>query len=170
MEVLASICPCPVSCGENGDGILTDCLCFGACCFPCPSISLLLAMFAMHHHSLSPSLPLPLSLYLYLLLPCLIISQRGWKRWMDIRLPARRNYGNPAAVIGVRCIELPLHHTNTPPSLSLFFFFFNSLVLSYSVSISLHCPPPILLLLLLYLRLHVIVCQPNLSNQQIRPK
>jgi len=34
------ICPCPAGRGEARDGIVTDCLCFGACSFHRPSISL----------------------------------------------------------------------------------------------------------------------------------
>ena len=127
---------------RNGDGILTDCLCFGACCFPCPSISLLLAMFAMHHLSLS--LSLSLSPPLYLLLPWLIISRRDGGDGQTSRLPAKEEnlYENTALVISVRAVwsSAAPHKETTqlarfpPPS-------FNSPALSCSVYITLRRPP-----------------------------
>lgn len=118
---------------RNGDGILTDCLCFGACCFPCPSISLLLAMFAMHHHSLS------LSPSFYLLLPCLIISQRdGSDGWTSGYLRGETMETRHLLSVNTVWSSVAPHKDTTQLAL------FNSLALSYSVSIylSFHCPNP----------------------------
>lgn len=133
---------------RNSDGILTDCLCFGACCFPCPSISLLHVCHASSL-SLSPPLPLPPSLPRHF--------SEGWEQWMDIQVPARRNYGNTALVISGRYMKLC---STTQRHNRLFLI----VSLSRIQFLSLSTPPP------LYLCVHVIVWQPNLSNQQIQPK
>lgn len=136
---------------RNGDGILTDCLCFGACCFPYPSISLLLAMFAMHHHSL----PLSVSSLL-----CLIISQRdGSDGWTSGYLRGETMETQHLLLLNTMKLlsATQRHHS--------FFLLCLLLILLLPLFLS-----PSLQLHPFYLCLHVIVCQPNLSNQQIRPK
>lgn len=149
MEVLASICPCPVICGETVmESWQIVCVLERVVFLAHPFLS---SMFAMHHLSLSPPPPLPLP-------PSLPRHfSEGWEQWMDIQVPARRNYGNTALVISGRYMKLcsiTQRH--------------NRLFLIVSLSriqfLSLSTPPP------LYLCVHVIVWQPNLSNQQIQPK
>lgn len=144
---------------RNGDGILTDCLCFGACCFPCPSISLLLAMFAMHHHSHSLSLlPPPPSL------PHHFSEGMGA---MDGHPATCEEKTVETLVISEHCVKLWSSTTQRHNATGSFQFSRPFLFCLYLTPSSPSLPPlhpPI------YLRLHVIVCQPNLSNQQIRPK
>lgn len=137
---------------RNGDGILTDCLCFGACCFPCPSISLPLAMFAMHHHSHSLSPSPATSSFLASSFLRGIAAMDGCPATCEEKLRKK------TAVISEHSKKLC--GTKTQYN-RLFLIHFRSALLS----VCLYSTHP-----LFYLHLHVIVCQLNLSNQQIRRK
>lgn len=114
---------------RNSDGILTDCLCFGACCF---SLPIHFSPRVCHASSLF------LSLCFSLLLPppSLPRFSEGWEQKMRIQVPARRHYGKHLL------LRMAPHKDTTATgsfllSCSLLFYISTTTTSSTSVSMSL---------------------------------